>query len=306
MSAAALGALTTIAAALLAFVLTYILRTRDEHRLGGAAERQLRDRLEMARRILESSDCKPAKTWSKPGLRIQLEPEIWDRLVARFRHPYSWQQINKVVVQLDVLQTWFEGSQAEEMGEERIRASFQQTKDVVALLDSRERRWLASRPWLKRGDGRRGSLRAWARLAAVALVVAGAVFGATSAAVSSFDDPSDESAVEAELREMDPRASAINCIGDDADDRWTCLVVRRGCERAAADPIPCATNTAREFDVQADSSSGGVYAALLDTFGSAAGSAAKTESRPPRRALRTWLGYLFRDDPPASQAVVGP
>jgi hypothetical protein len=294
-STASLGALATIAAALLAFATTYVLRRRDERRLGGAAERQLRNRLELSRNILAASEREPAKTWSKPGLRVKLEAEIWDRLVARFRHPYVWDQINSATAQLDVLQTWYESGQPGEMPMDRVRRAHQLVEAVIARLDERERRWLSWRPWLRRGAGERGRALDWARLAAVGLLSAALLVGAVRVTATALDDPTDENAVESELREMDPRAAAVNCVGDDGDDRWSCIVVREGCDRAATESVPCVgVDQVDNFEVQGDSGGDRVYAELLETL-------APKADKQATRGLRAWIGYFSREDPAAER-----
>lgn len=243
-----------VAAGVLGLVASWVLRRRDEAKLGGAAERRLHAYLQDSLDVLD--DGRPSAAWLNPGIRVTVWHEQFDHLVPRFR-PHFWDEINGVVDTLDRMQAWAERTAEEGVppadppDARQAREAIAKTQEIVAELDRRYDRWKRFQPWLKKQSSLATRV-AWRVLATVLAV--GALGLVTALAESQLDDPIASSDIEKEIRQMQPDVKLVNCAGADTKDRWTCTLITSACRTAAVVPKPCAPVEA-ETRLQADAQS---------------------------------------------------
>jgi hypothetical protein len=313
----AASALIAIVSAVAGFAVSYVLKVRDERRHGGAAEGLLLSDLNRALDALETGgDTKP--------LRVPAWDTQWDRLATRF-DPLILERLDGTIQALRYLE--------EELKEEGEPLALQSAdpekadlRAVIAILKERRARWVRWRPWVGQAlsrEERRSPHRATAKgrqeerrrrtgVATAEILVAGAVIAALVLGARELgddaSDPISTRTVEAELLQMAPDASMVNCTGDDAEDSWSCVVASGGCQIAQADPAPCTPSVLRNdyFDVRGDETAKTVYAQRRSRARARAKPFPDVDTEPASSSSRWkwswgWIGRIGRPDPPARQ-----
>lgn len=284
--------------ALLALATNWLMKFREEARLGGAAERRLRAEFQNASDVLRASKGEADETWLSPGLRIPVWKDQFDRLVPRFL-PAEWDRLNGAVDALDRLQGQVET--ATQPGEPVTKtvdaadvAGTQATvTQILDTLNTRQYAWQKKRPWLNESGPPR---QYWWVLGVTLFAGAVSLLAIPGRDLITADDHTDAAAMERELREMEPGAEFVNCVGDDAVNRWLCKVGTTACQTASVQPTSCAGEVAAVVDVEAEAD-GNTEDATVSLTRMALNRANAPKRPTTGEQLRGWVRNISRREP---------